>query len=627
MNRAKTFGEVLVHSLLVALSVFVGGPVLGLMVLSMVLFAIRFEGPFGHANGLVLGGISALTIILTEFVLLVPLLRSFSFTRTVLFDEQIIEPFVARDTTLSRLIELNLFGALVIAIVPALVAGVACARASSFRNHTRANLHITCIAFLPLVIAVFRKWINPIAYLVSTTSGDGRNNFLHVQRIRVTSGFTSASNFSSQGDFGASLSSLVSDGLGSNGLFRFNDQYAIAAILVFFGILVTSSAIAVVSGLVDLRSTDRRAQSEPLVMAILVAISLLCLSMPWVMNEMFRSGFFSTVAALALCSTVPVAFFGNLPRRVSVFLLGAVTVLTTVTYMVAAIYSILILAAVIAPWFAHRVRHNARIFVPFLVIVVVSVIVILPRARAQLASRLLLEGSIVYLDDSIWKPMVFFGLLLTLRRGLARRIGVFVAITSVSTAGFQLVARNLREDQGQSGYGYYGAKLAYMGLFLTLFILICICGSIVVERTRRSSTGTTAGRVELLRAALVSAGCLGLVASISSVVLPDSRGFYGSSGAWTQPSADGLELAVSYWEMPRVLFSRVSDPGNDRLLNFWHPFAWSGDPWNWFYTGFSDDPAEICRFIQGRDVLVVTTDPAHASRLEDLCSAKTEVIS
>jgi len=86
-----------------------------------------------------------------------------------------------------------------------------------------------------------------------------------------------------------------------------------------------------------------------------------------------------------------------------------------------------------------------------------------------------------------------------------------------------------------------------------------------------------------------------------------------------------LKLAVAYWDDPQVVFAKVDDPGSDRLTNFWHPYFWSGDPWNWSYGNYSDDIDGICTFIQGKEILVVTGDANFAEALRKTCQATVEI--
>ena len=91
------------------------------------------------------------------------------------------------------------------------------------------------------------------------------------------------------------------------------------------------------------------------------------------------------------------------------------------------------------------------------------------------------------------------------------------------------------------------------------------------------------------------------------------------------PTGYGLKLAVAYWDDPQVVFAKVADPGSDRLINFWHPYFWSGDPWTWSYGNYSDDVDGICTFIQDKDIIVVTGDANYAEALRDTCKARVEI--
>ena len=65
--------------------------------------------------------------------------------------------------------------------------------------------------------------------------------------------------------------------------------------------------------------------------------------------------------------------------------------------------------------------------------------------------------------------------------------------------------------------------------------------------------------------------------------------------------------------------------GGGKIANYWHPYFWSGETWDWSYFEASDDVGAICSFIEGNDVLVVTTDPVYAVTMEYKCGATVEV--
>ena len=611
---------------LTACAAFVGGPVMAGFVLSSLLFAIVATRYFGTAFGVCVGLISTLMVTLVEFFIFVPIMRGWGPIRSWFFDEAIIKPFVARDTTLEHLIELNRFGSILIAFLPVLLALLIARNLRTPQKPKEVNPLLVVVTFLPLLISTVKKFKDPISYIVTTASGDGRNFFLHVQRIRVTSGFTSLSNFSSQGDLGASLSSLVSDGLGSTGLFQFNDQYAVAAIYAFFGILISASVIAAVVALTEKKGDLLQHQVSVLHLAVFVLVGLFSITMPWVMNEMFRSGFSSAVAAMSLCAAMVAILAVSSSFMIKASLLIAISVLSFAVYQVAAIYPLFALAVLAVPPLVKKLRsHPVQITLAMLLVIGVTIRA-LPQVKDQLKSRLLLDGSITYLTDSPWIPLGLAGLALSLVRGKLRTVGFILFVTGSCTAGFQIVARNLRESAGQVGYGYYGAKFAYIGLFSLILTIIACMGALLCLAITQSKFWTTERSIfDRSRELAAAIGLFVLATSAGTFVIPESRGFFGKSDNWVAPTGYGLQLAVSYWDEPQVVFAKVADPGSDRLINFWHPYFWSGDPWNWSYGNYSDDVDGICTFIQDKDIIVVTGDANYAEALRDTCKARVEI--
>ena len=613
-------------ALLTSCAFFVGGPVLSLLILASLLIARVVAGYFGTALGICLGLIFSLLITLIEFLILVPILRSLAFSRSLLFDETWIEPFVARTTTLDHLVELNRLGAILVAVVPVAIAFKVFYKYGLVNQPKVINPVVAMLSFVPLLVGAFKKLQDPMTYVAPTASGDGRNFFLDVQRIRATSGFTNLNNFISQGDLGASLSSLVSDGFGSRGLFQFNDQYSVAALYIYFGILISASAIAIVVALIDVDIEAMWITGIEWVYAVFFLVSFASIQMPWVMNEMFRSGFFSTVAAMSLCAVMVAICLSQVPHILKAALLLSVAILAFAVYQVAAIYPLVALTLISLPTMWKRARAKPFVTTSMFVGVCISAALIVPRVVDQLRSRLLLEGAITPLKDSLWIPLSIAGVALLLTRGRSRSIGFIIFIVSTTTAGFQIVARALREADGQFGYGYYGVKIGYIGLFILLLTLISGASALLLNASNRGLNSMKVSKRTRVFRVLSAAGLVLLASAVSNFILPESRGFFGKSDNWTQPTAHGLELALDQWNRPRVVFARVSDPGNDKLINFWHPYFWSGDPWNWAYSGNNEEVDALCLFIKNKDALVVTGDSNYAKLLEEACQATVQIL-
>jgi hypothetical protein len=341
---------------------------------------------------------------------------------------------------------------------------------------------------------------------------------------------------------------------------------------------------------------------------------------------MFRSGFSSAVAAMSLCAAMVAVIVTPSSFMIKASLLMAISVLSFAVYQVAAIYPLFALAVLSVPPLVKKLRsHPVQITVAILLVAGLTVRA-LPQVKDQLKSRLLLDGSITYLSDSPWIPLALIGLAISLIRGRLRTVGFILFISGACTAGFQIVARNLRESAGQVGYGYYGAKFAYIGLFILILTIIACIGALiyaVIDKYHRAPP--TKSLFEHTHRISAAGAFVAISLAAGSFLLPESRGFFGKSDNWVAPTGYGLKLAVSYWDDPQVVFARVADPGTDRLINFWHPYFWSGDPWNWSYGAYSDDIEGICAFVEGKEVLVVTGDPSFAEALRDSCGANVKL--
>jgi hypothetical protein len=606
---------------------YVGGQVLALLVLSSLVIASTIAKHVGTAFGLCLGIVFTLFLHLVAFILLVPLLRTFRPTRNFLFTEEVIEPFIARGTVLENLIELNLAGAFLLSIIPVGLALSIVMKTKKTNLMIGFNPIVTLICFVPLILGAYRKSQDLISYVVSTTSGDGRNFFLHVQRIRVTTGFTNLSNYSTQGDFAPSLASLISDGMGSSGILEFNDQYAITSLYILFAVLITSSAIAVTTSLIARDGQHRLVDSSPLAWSLFTVAGVASVQMPWVMNEIFRSGFFSTVAAMGLCSVAVATTFA----RISLLRMGltflTLSILVFATYPIAALYPLLGLVGAVLLSLWTRIKRGAVLPVLISMLFIICGVFIMPILVDRLRARIQLEGSIVYLQDGFWLPITIAGLAIAFLSSPLRRMGLVFATTGACTIGFLHLARALRESDGLEGYGYYGAKFSYIGLFIVLITLFSTMASMVCSYELNLNEVLNTNPVFRRITHIVGGfGILMFAFVASNFVLPQSRGLYGSSSNWTQPTRQGLELAREYWSQPAVLFVKISDPGNDVLTNFWHPYYWNGEAWHWIYGGNGDAVETVCLFIEGKQILVITSEAIYGESLRKECQAEVKVI-
>jgi hypothetical protein len=113
-----------VSILLLSGGYFIGGPVFASLLLSSLLITESLTRFLSTALAICTGIVFSLAGILVEFVVLVPLFRFFGPTRTFLFEESWIKPFEAREVVFEHLVELNQFGAVLIGVLPTVLAFV-----------------------------------------------------------------------------------------------------------------------------------------------------------------------------------------------------------------------------------------------------------------------------------------------------------------------------------------------------------------------------------------------------------------------------------------------------------------------------------------------------------------------
>jgi hypothetical protein len=184
-------------------------------------------------------------------------------------------------------------------------------KGTSGRESRREALLTWLIASFPLFVAALKKAKNPYEYVAATMSGDGRNFFTVVENIRVTARPTQLSQILGQGDFMPNLASFASSALGARGRLDFRDQYAIAAIYAYLSAIIVASLTACAFSLLSRyrRGKDSDLNDGGQLFILWCLAPLLCIvgffvsNFGPVVNEVFRSGFFSLYGAYALIAS------------------------------------------------------------------------------------------------------------------------------------------------------------------------------------------------------------------------------------------------------------------------------------------------------------------------------------
>lgn len=616
---------------------FLGGTNLAALLATAFLFAawgaVRGVEPFIAALGGLLASIFSVFMVGAAVV---PILRRLPFISDLLFrSTALTEVFEARTYVYSSLTEAKAFTSLLMGLLPVVLAAVGLSwqlrRLTTIEGRVACSSAAVSLAppissfLIPLVLGAFRKWKSPYEYLASTMSGDGRNFFLKVQDLRVTSTPTSLGSLRGQGDFLPSLGAHLSGALGSDGLMDVRDQYSIAAVYVLMsGIIVLSvGTLAVHLSAHPVRENGveprTRAASTIAAATVVTAAGILVATFSPLVNEVFRSGFLSQYGAFAFVAAFLAVGAGRSSDPVSLALQLAALVLLTATYPLAAGVVALVFLRNVATYGRGRVTPLALLLV--ITAITFGILVTRPWSFVieSVRSRAALPGAIVPGSTYLWVPILLgtFALLVFWRPTSSKGIED-IALVVVSGILVNELILSQRESQGLEGWGYYGEKNIYITNFAVTVLVAGIAVSLVlvlIERAMRPLKSTST------RASLpIAFGVIwALLVWIGGREISQPQSLLLRQTDWIQPRAGSVELAFSTWPAQNVMYLDSGDPGEARMLNFWLPYAWRGVGWNWAYLSSAADPVAACETLAQKPAQVLSFDTALLDQVRAIC--------
>lgn len=620
---------------------FVGGINLVLLVFTGLLVAAHlvrrgFRGP----SAVLLGQVFGLFSLFVTGATLVPLLRTLPLTRGVLFREtKLLEHEFARSYVYKELIEVTRLGSILITGLPlGLLAiiwliqrqndsqeGLTTTLRSSQRTTIQRVLLPWIVTSTPLLVGAVKKLRNPYEYVAATMSGDGRNFFLVVENLRVTARPTQFTQVLGQGDFLPSIAAQVSSGLGAIGRLDFRDQFSIAAVYLYMSMLIVASFVACVFEMLN-RSARRsefelgdsrwRALSIG-VAPLLATLGFLLTSYAPVMNEVFRSGFFSLYGAYAMAA-VFIAIVNMDKNYVTLAACFVVLILLSVTYSLALGVFLGVLFVYLIPG-----SFSAKWTIGGVFLLSLSVLLFVERKAWQgildtLQGRVSLEGAIIPLSKSILDGILLIAVgAFFLLRGRSFVANAFRDVALVALAGIVVneIISTQREQINLVGAGYYGAKNDYVVYFVSIFVAVSLLGLVLCK--------VVALLAEVLsRVRMISLGILGLIwsytlLSLSTYFFP-SQTLFSRTNHWFQPRSSSVEFATNTWRQRELMVLSDRDPGEARILDFWLPYFWRQPGWNWVYWDFSSDPTSVCMLIRQEPVEIFAEENILA-RIQQSC--------
>lgn len=638
------------HLLLLPVAVFVsvaaayvGGTNFALLIVSSWLLSNEFfrRGATAHMSVLQ-GHLMSVFYLFAIGGLVIPVLRNSPIIDAWLFSRTLLDqPEYARSYVYNELIEFRQLPSIALSSLP--IAGCLFLIVLRGRRQTTAvNIGIGAekrvwialvvpqlVVIMPVLIAAYKKLRDPLEYVVGTMSGDGRNFFLIVENMRVTARPTSIFQILGQGDFLPSLAAHLSTGLGASGRLDFRDQFSIAAIYVYMTVVVTASIGAYVAQLLRKRNAsdqgknlDQSVRSFDWITAPLFAVAgLFIANFGPVVNEVFRSGFFSLYGAMALL----VAYLAVSKSDVTLLRVSmqamTLTLLSVVYPLVVGFVAILFVIEVLVV-IKNRIHPALVAIGGTLFFLVLRVMEPWDQILRTLQQRLTLEGAIIPLNPSV----VILAIVVSLT-GLVlfpnAKVGfIFRDLATVSIAGLLLryLIVNQRQKSNLDGAGYYGAKNDYAIGFVVIF-LACV---LIVYAVTALVSRVFSGEDGLTRVARRSSWALAVIWAYilygATTFFAPSQTLLDRSSTWIQPRASSIEFAIGTWGKGDYIYLSSDDPGEARLLDFWLPYFWRAPGWHWVYWEFSTDPDSVCALLEQDHAQLVTSNPEVFESIESKCA-------
>ena len=164
---------------------------------------------------------------------------------------------------------------------------------------------------------------------------------------------------------------------------------------------------------------------------------------------------------------------------------------------------------------------------------------------------------------------------------------------------------------------YYLIKFRYATNFVSGIICIAIIAAIWNRLNSSKSLLRMGSRV--LRSVVVLGLVGGLFASITNCTQAPSPVSLIRTG-WDAPSVSVAKKTFELWtEGTPYIFSGYFNEGNDRIANFWSPYFWEPNRWEWTYGGYSISAQGLCNVIRTNEVNVYTRTFGLESQIASIC--------
>jgi hypothetical protein len=485
------------------------------------------------------------------------------------------------------------------------------------------QLVIRYLSLAPLIAIAVLQFTNRLQSLAFTMSGDARNVFLTVMQSRLDLSFPSFTEMANRGRFGESLASGISIANRNSGYPNIGDQYAMRSVYVIALLLIVVSFSAIVIS----QSSELRKSSRILRNCALLVMSIFLIVNPYPLSEMLNSGFFSMFSSIGfLIATVSFICSPTQPRSdVLIFMVigGALTAFSYQLFGLIVLPTILVLLCI---HFWHRVRRWYFRVTGFLLLGGVAFLVakdwpvILEKFEIRVNEIASIQPTTIRFTLVVLLLAVLF--LISMRTNLRHLSLKIIGLTGSSLVVLQLIKGARGNDS--DAYGYYGAKLIYASNFVSWFLVAALVSTLLFTLITKVERRFTKGYVKVLTflvpTTLMMAAVGGSIAGTFHFThAPSPREKILNN--WDAPSAQTVEKILDLWNEGEssFIFAQHSSEANDRIANFWSPYFWDVNMWNWIYAPYMIDAPRLCPPINGRAVLLVTSSGALVRQFRSYC--------
>lgn len=626
------------------LSYYVGGIGLSVIFLSAFFLWAAFSAyDFFPTYSRYLASLVISTVIpVLTVVVVVPQLARNSWLRSMIFTPPSSTPtdYIAIDSntlgTTNQWVLLTIFGLFLLAILVSLALRNHSwkspenhkSAASSTKTITSQLLQNTYpaisryVVLTPLIALSYLQQLGHTKSLAFMMSGDSRNIFRTVMRTRVTSSYPSLRGLFQNGRFGETLASSISALNGTSGFPRVADLIAMRSTYV----IVFSLIVASISVLLTANSEKWTPYVTPVRDATIFALSVLILSSPYPFAEILRSGFFSFFVGLGfLTATVALIVPSRIDHSEVVLLASFAAITTYLSYQPAALLVVLPLCG-LATQFLWR-RYQSEVGHKLISLSIIAFALVGYFAYRPLYERLVVR---VGASGEIWPTDTRFTLLVLLiscvlipfSKGNLRRTVLTTAATGISSI---LSLRLLDIARGMDPDIYYLMKFRYATNFISGILCIAIIAAVFNEPkiwNRAFGAKTFLNKnILMIRTAIL----IGLIGALSILIPTRTQApspLALMKNGWDAPSEIVTEKTFALWkENSPYIFAGYFDERNERIANFWSPYFWEVNRWEWTYNNYSVSAEGLCGIIGSQDVLVYTRISELKKQLYIKCSA------